>query len=77
MKSDDTLVRLSKNPYYKLTSDEAQRVQNIVSAPAETPTIDLTKKKVTGTLGNAAVKETGQLNKHQTDPVNGGSWTTL
>lgn len=73
MKSDDTLLRLSKNPYYKLTGEEAQRVQNIVSsqaqAPTPTPTIDLTKKKVTETLGNAAVKETGQLNKHESDPV--------
>ena len=70
MKSDETLVRLSQNPFYKMSDEEAKRLKTI-SKEKKTSSVseDSKKKEATVTRGNATVKETGKLSKHDNDPV--------
>lgn len=70
MKSDEQIVKLSANPYYTFSEQEQERLDVINSQPkVSSVTVDETKKKLTVTRGNAAVKETGRLEKHSSDPV--------
>lgn len=60
MKSTKVLQKLAKNPFYKMTPEEQEQLQNGSES--------FPKAKVSS-KGNAAVKSVGKLNKHETDPV--------
>lgn len=67
MKTIEQLRSLAKNPFYVLTEEEKQALAAADSLSIYSPSDDSKKKS---SRGNAAVKETGKLNKHPTDPVN-------
>lgn len=70
MKSDEILQRLSQNPFYKMTDEEAKRVKELESAAnTSSVTEDSKKKQQQVVKGNATVKETGKVKKHASDPV--------
>lgn len=90
MKDLETLRKLAKNPFYKLSSQELQALEDLEkqqrvaltkdkrkatakTTEVETETVadgpkERSPRKVSS-KGNAAVKETGKLNKHSSDPV--------
>ena len=67
MKSLRLLQQLAKNPFYTLTPEEEDYLNN----PPEPGTENqgLPKKRLVSPRGNAAVKSVGKINKHNTDPV--------
>lgn len=65
MKTIEQLEKLSGNPFYTLTPEEQQRLEE--SRAEESLDGDESPKKLT--RGNAAVKEIGKLDKHSADPV--------
>lgn len=70
MKSAEQLEKLSKNPFYKMSNEEKQQLdeaqkQTIVSSVK----IDSKKKESQTSLGSATVKEIGKLEKHSGDPI--------
>lgn len=70
MKSDELLKKLADNPFYKMSTQEAQRLEELKSGNVSSSVAEDRKKKVSQTtLGTAVVKETGKLHKHPTDPV--------
>lgn len=69
MKSDETLIQLSRNPHYKMSEEESKRLSQLNSKRTSSVKED-SKKKVTQVVkGSATVKETGKVNKHPSDPV--------
>lgn len=71
MKTVEQLRRLQKNPYYKMTNEEKQLLDSD-DAPREG--IEKVSSKDENFLVDkghtiAAVKETGKVKKHKTDPV--------
>jgi hypothetical protein len=73
MKSIDTLVKLSQNPHYHLSEEEQKAVDGVQQPEPVTSsvTVDEKKKESQVVRGNAAVKETGKLDKHPSDPIRG------
>jgi hypothetical protein len=71
MKSIEQLVRLSQNPFYKMSESEVKQLESVKQdEPITSSVTEDSKKKVSQTtLGSATVKETGKLNKHSSDPV--------
>lgn len=71
MKSDETLVKLSQNPFYKMNDAEKEQLEKIAQDEPKVSSVSVEskKKEATVTLGNATVKETGKLAKHASDPV--------
>lgn len=74
MKDLETLKRLSKNPFYKMSDEEVKVLKDSESASKADESTEQeapkAKKPVArSSKGNAAVKETGKLDKHSTDPV--------
>lgn len=71
MKSIAQLKQLAQNPFYKLSPEEQAAINAHDSAQqAQAPQEGNPNPKVVfASKGNAAVKETGKLNKHGTDPV--------
>jgi hypothetical protein len=71
MKSVEQLQSLSQNPFYKMSEqekqvlEEAKQQQPIVSSVK----IDSKKKESQTSLGSAPVKEIGKLNKQIGDPT--------
>lgn len=66
MKSDEAIIKLSKNPFYKLTDEEETRLMQIENGEVNI------KKKASPLIqkhGNATVKVIGKLDKHLDDPV--------
>lgn len=66
-RTTEQLQKLASNPFYKLTPEEQAQLHQsneLVSEEAQ--------PKTTGKIGpkeNAAVKRTGKLEKHESDPV--------
>ena len=71
MKSTEQLIKLAQNPYYTLSYEEKQALEQIqpdeVSISSTTETSQ--KKQSLATRENATVKETGKLAKHSTEIV--------
>lgn len=68
-KSIQQLRQLAENPFYNLTEAEKQQLAEADSQDnAQAPKGVDTRPKVSSS-GNATVKEIGQLNKHEGDPV--------
>jgi hypothetical protein len=62
MKSVEQLQKLKINPFYKMSKEEIQALEEAESQASQ-------KKGKMSSRGNAAVKETGKLDKHSSDPV--------
>lgn len=72
MKSLELLRKLKNNQYYTLTKEEEERLAAADSPKAKKRSLKYDEPQVKtreATRGSAAVKETGRLNKHETDPV--------
>lgn len=67
MKDLETLKRLAKNPFYKMTDEEAKALKADKKKKSESPKAPAPVKR--SSKDNAAVKVTGKLDKHTTDPV--------
>lgn len=68
MKSIEQILKLSENPFYKLSPQEQAQLESHMRQEAG----DESKKKSSTSInkqGNATVKEIGKLNKHIDDPV--------
>ena len=66
MKTVEQLEKLSKNPFYVMSEEEAKTLEEAQKATSVSVE---NKKKESYSLGNATVKETGKLDKHHGDPV--------
>lgn len=69
MKSIEQILKLSENPFYKLSPQEQAQLEAHMQQEAGE---DESKKKSSTSInkqGNATVKEIGKLNKHIDDPV--------
>lgn len=71
MKTDEQIQKLSQNPFYKLSEEEKTRLDSLsrTTAKVTSESEDSKKKQSQSARGNAAVKETGKLEKHSSDPV--------
>jgi hypothetical protein len=71
MKSIEQLVKLSQNPFYKMSEEEVKTLETVEqdTPKVSSKSVDSKKKVSQTTLGNATVKETGKLSKHASDPV--------
>lgn len=68
MKSIQQLRVLNQNPFYTMTEQEKQLLEEANSTETTLYHLDDSKKK-SQSLGSAAVKETGSLDKHSSDPI--------
>lgn len=67
MKSVQQLRVLAKNPFYQLTNEEVDILQEADSKQATAYRKNIKKKK--HVKGAASVKIVGKINKHSTDPT--------
>lgn len=73
MKSIKQLRKLANNPFFTMSDEEVQALKAAEANEEQTRTASegelRPKKGLKKTKGAAAVKETGKLNKHSSDPV--------
>lgn len=73
MKSIQQLEQLAQNPFYKMSEEEAKFLKDSKKSGAKSPKAQEVNRPQDNTVrtskSNAAVKETGKLNKHIGDPV--------
>ena len=68
-KSIELLLKLSENPYYKLSVEEQQRLNEYLLAADVDITDEVKKKKPSkGSQKNVIVQDKNILNKHDTFP---------
>lgn len=69
MKTVEQLKKLSQNPFYVMSEQESEVLEETESIAKRTSSVTKdNKKKESYSRGNATVKETGKLNKHHGDP---------
>lgn len=71
MKTLEQLEKLSSNPFYVMTAEEKELLQNqqTESNTQIQPLKQDSKKKLSQSSGIVAVKETGRLDKQHGDPT--------
>jgi hypothetical protein len=68
MKDLKQLQRMAANPFYTMSKKEMEDLEKL---QAQEQNLEVTPEKKESVYGSAVVKETGKLNKHISDPVEG------